>query len=81
MASMSDSIPTEAELVAALVAIQLHLAESHVPAIEKPHGWHESAKLTVQHLRPARMAARLSWGNVERTIRQTGGGFFGVTGL
>jgi hypothetical protein len=79
--AMPDALPTEVEVAAALAAIDRYVAEIDVAPHVEPNGWHESAKLTVQHLRPARTAIRLSWGNVERVIRQTGGGFFGVTGL
>jgi hypothetical protein len=80
---MADSAsPTEDEVAAALAAVQWYLEEPDERAPAVPVGWRDSARLAVQHLRPARIALRPAWGTIERLRRQaSNGGFSGVTGL
>lgn len=72
------------ELTAALVAVQSYLdAERAAPAqpiAAPPSGWHASAKLSVQHLRPVKTRVAPRWNTIERLRRGTSGGY-GVTGL
>ena len=79
---MSDSgAPTEEEVAAALVAVQRYLEAPDEDASTVPIGWHDSARLTIQHLRPTRIALRPAWGTIERLRRQSSNGFSGVIGL
>lgn len=72
------------ELAAALIAVQfcLDAERSHeaVTPEATPSGWHASAKLSVQSLRPGRTRVTPRWNTIERLRRTTGGGY-GVTGL
>lgn len=77
--------PTEDEAAAALAAIQAYLAVSEAPTAEEPapsggSGWRHAAKLTVQHLRPIRLATAPRWNTIER-LRRAVGGSYGITGL
>ena len=62
------------EVAAALAAIQLLLATETQPSAPEPRdGWHDSAKLAVQHLRPSRTAVAPRWHTIERLRRTIGG--------
>ena len=74
------------ELAAALVAIELSLqAEREAAAVLDAStvagGWHESARLSLLHLRPVRLSIRPSWSTIELIRRGTGSGVAGVLGL
>ncbi len=73
--------PTDDEVAAALAAVQAYLAVEQpdtLPATESI-GWQQSAKLSVQGLRPARTRVPARWDTVERLRRSSG--FYGVVGL
>ena len=78
---MSNIQPTDDEVAAAIAAVQAYLAieePSRQPTAEST-GWQRSAKLPVQGLRPARIAAPPRWNTIERLRRASG--FYGVVGL
>ena len=68
-----------AAVVAALAAYLLAEQQSSRVEQEMISGWHHSAKLAVQGLRPQRTARPLRWNTVERVRRASG--FGGVIGL
>jgi hypothetical protein len=82
MAAMPDHAPpTDAEVAAALAAIDLLL---EAPDVEQPDpraGWRDATRLLTQRLRPVRVAVRPSWSTVERLRRNASDAFYGVTGL
>lgn len=72
------------ELAAALIAVQAYLdaEQSSTPPTQDDilSGWHASAKLSVQSLRPARTPVAPCWNTIERLRCATSGGY-GITGL
>ena len=82
MPAMPDSgPPTEDEIAAALAAIRLFIETPLAETGTDRRGWQDSAKLAIQHLRPARTGLRPSWSTIERLRRHASGGFHGVIGL
>ena len=82
MAAMAGhDAPTEAEIAAALAAIQLIVQAPGAGPDTTRAGWQDSAKLSIQHLRPVRIRLRPSWSTIERLRRGASGGFSGVAGL
>ena len=82
MAAMAGhDAPTEAEIAAALAAIQLIVQAPRAAPDTTRAGWQDSAKLSIQQLRPVRIRLRPSWSTIERLRRGASGGFSGVTGL
>jgi hypothetical protein len=74
---------TDDEIAAAIIAVQTFLSdEAPAPQSEaQPEsGWHRSAKLSIQNLRPARLSTAPRWNTIER-LRRSMGGFYGITGL
>jgi hypothetical protein len=67
---------TEDELVAAITAIEMLLAEEATPSvidITDRTGWRDAARLATAHLAPRRTPIRPSWHTIER-IRRGGYG-------
>lgn len=74
---------TDDEVVAAIIAVQTLLSTETTALLEEQpseSGWHHAAKLSVQSLRPAKLSTPPRWNTIER-LRQSSGGFYGITGL
>lgn len=68
--------PTEDEVAAALAAVQALLSAEQsqpMPVAAVDDGWHNSAKLAVQQVRPARTRIAPRWQTIERLRRAIGG--------
>ncbi|NJN17157.1 MAG: hypothetical protein HC822_13215 [Oscillochloris sp.] len=77
---VSGGTVVEEEAAAAIAAVLVLLeAPAISPAVE-PDRWHESARLTIQGMQPARLPASPRWGRIER-LRRAGGGGSGIIGL
>ncbi len=79
----ADRHVSDDEIAAAIAGVQAYLdmEQPRVPEEQATDsGWQRAAKLSVQSLRPVKLATPPRWNTIER-LRRGSGGFYGIVGL